>query len=347
MSNNRSSLRIMHVLLSRGFAGSERSTAESSNQQCIEHQVCVVIRKDHRRHGVSIRDHLDDRVKVIEVSAKILTRWQLKKAIDHFKPDVIHAHLRRSTRLVAKINPAAATVSTLHIEVNGPHFLKMDGLICNARWQIEKIPTAYQGQAFKANNSLQHHPTLPDSKLTELRASLGYRPEDILIGAVGRYHESKAWDILIPAFKQLQTSLPVKLGFFGSGHQEQKLKDLAQNDDRITFHSYRTDIKDIYQCFDLLVCPSRYEPLPRVMLEAMDAGVPVIASDIGGCKELIDDYGGDLFRVDDTEDLARVLLSRLQARPDRHYPDLSAHYVANANQAIVGFYRQLIAGKKG
>ena len=121
----------------------ERSTAESCNQQCQTHQVCLVIRKGQRKHGAGIVDHLDDRVRVIEISPRLFTRIQLGRAISDFQPDVIHCHLRRSTRLIAKLAPKAATVSTLHIEVNGPHFLEMDGLICNARWQTEAIPDSY------------------------------------------------------------------------------------------------------------------------------------------------------------------------------------------------------------
>src|SRR3546814_1332434 len=52
---------------------------------------------------------------------------------------------------------------------------------------------------------------------------------------------------------------------------------------------WRKDLKDVYQSLDLFVCPSRFEPLPRVMLEAYDAGVPVISSDAGGCPELVEE----------------------------------------------------------
>ena len=340
-------MKIMHVLLSRGFAGSERSTAESCNQQCLEHDVCLVIRRDHRRRGASIRDHLDARVQVIEVAPKLLTQWQLWRAVTRFDADVIHCHLRRSTRLVARIKPQAATVSTLHIEVNGPHFLHMDGLVCNAHWQLQQIPTEYQGQTFKANNSLVPHRRLDLQESSALRESLGMKVDDLLIGAIGRYHESKGWDVLIRAFQQLDKPANVKLVFFGSGSQEAKLKELAGDDAQIQFFPFRDDIKDIYQCLDLCVCPSRFDPLPRVILEAMDAGTPVIASDIGGCKELIEDYGGDLFEMDNVAALAHLLADRITTRPERHRPDLTAHYLANTNAAMTGFYRELVALKFG
>ncbi len=344
MADQKPPLRILHVLLSRGFAGSERSTAESCNAQCQNNEVGVIIRKKQHKRGAGIEEHLDAKVAKFKVNAHIVTQWQLAKAIEAFKPDVIHCHLRRATRLVAKVNPAAATVSTLHIEVNGPHFMQMDGLVCNARWQIEKTPSDYKGKLFKACNSLTPHKRLNEEEIQIIRTSLGIRADQILIGAVGRYHASKGWDTLINAFRQVK-SANARLLFFGSGSLEDELKTLSDKDKRIQFIGYRQDIKDLYQCFDLLMCPSRYEPLPRVMLEGMDAGVPIIASNVGGCQELVDDYGGQSFPVDDVDALAAMLATNLNELPARYRPDLSAHYVENANEAMMNFYRELIALK--
>ena len=339
---NSASLNIVHVILSRGFAGSERSTAESCNAQCEEHNVAVVIRNDHRKKGKSIVDHLDDRVTVYEVPSRFFTKYFLGKALKNIKPDVIHCHLRRSTRLVARLSTPAGKISTLHISVNGPHFMDMDGIICNARWQLDDMPEGYEGLVMKANNSLVPHRRLEDSEIEKLRADLGIQNGDILIGAVGRYNKSKAWDVLIKAFSSLSGHKNAKLLFFGAGSLEQELKSLAGNDERIRFVGFKDNIKDYYQVFDLLVCPSRFEPLPRVMLEAYDGGVPIIASDIGGCLELVEDYGGVAFKVDDVADLAAKLDHELKGNLARHRPDLSAHYVENANSRMVSFYREVV-----
>ena len=273
-------------------------------------------------------------------------RYQLAKILRELKPEVVHCHLRRSTRLMAKIKPEAAVVSTLHIGWNGPHFSQMDGIVCNARWQMEEAPTDYRGLLFKANNSLEPHNQLAAEETIRIRQSLGVAPDEMLFGAVGRYHESKAWDILIQAFKKLAPEKRVKLLFFGSGSLESDLKKMAADDNRIQFVGFRKDIKDLYQAFDIACCPSRFEPLPRVMLEAMDAGTPIVASDTGGCRELIEDYGGFMFPVDNIEALAALLNDVVTAKPVRHRPDLTQHYVWNANQAMVDFYQKVIAHKK-
>lgn len=340
-------LKITHIVLSKGFAGSERSTAESCNAQCINHDVSVIIRKKHRKNGKSIVDHLDPRVKIFTApSFSLLTFLKIKQLIKNINPDVIHCHLRRATRYVARINPPAATASTLHITVNGKHFLDMDGLICNARWHFNDIPSNYKGITFKANNSLTPHRRLEASEIQKLRESLGIQPDELLIGAVGRLHPSKAWDTLIHAFNKVITDKPVKLVFLGEGSQESELKSLAKDNANIIWAGFKNNVKDYYQCFDLLICPSRFEPLPRVMLEAYDAGTPIIASDIGGCLELVEDYGGETFKVDNIDDLRDKLTKAIENPPKKHRPDLSAHHIENASQAMLDFYYELIANKK-
>src|SRR3546814_4666818 len=90
---------------------------------------------------------------------------------------------------------------------------------------------------------------------------------------------------------------------------------------------WRKDLKDVYQSLDLFVCPSRFEPLPRVMLEAYDAGVPVISSDAGGCPELVEEHGGDLFPREDVPALIALLERHARERAPRRQVDLSAHHV--------------------
>ncbi|MDG1938438.1 MAG: glycosyltransferase [Pseudomonadales bacterium] len=335
-------LNICHVLLSRGFAGSERSTAESCNEQVKSHSVCLIVKKSNRKSGKSILDYLDSRVEIVEVASVIMTQYQIQKAIRRFRPDIVHCHLRRATRILSKIKTQAALVSTLHIGVNGKHFYNMDGLVCNARWQVESIAKEFKGIVFKANNSLSPHRRLTSDERTNLRKQFGFNDQQLLIGAVGRLHESKAWDTLIAAYKKLSNQRESVLTFFGSGGLEEKLKSQAGIASNIRFFGHQDNIKNIYQMFDLLVCPSRFEPLPRVMLEGYDAGVPIIASNAGGCGELIEDYGGDVFEVDNVDALVVLLQSFIDNPKASHRPDLSSHYIETANQAMLTFYQQCI-----
>lgn len=269
----------------------------------------------------------------------------LQKSITLINPDIIHCHLRRATRLVTKLKTKAATVSTLHIGVNSQHFYRLDGIICNARWQVESIAEHYQGLIHKANNSLTPHRRLSIDERLVLRKTFGFDEHDLLIGAVGRFSSSKAWDTLIQAYQDVIDKKQSKLIFFGSGSLEKQLKLSAKPEPKIHFFGFQDNIKDIYQVLDLLVCPSRFEPLPRVMLEGYDAGVPIIASDAGGCGELVEDYGGQSFEVDNVSELSKLLQEFIDQPfvPDR--PDLSSHYIESTNQAMLSFYHDCIDSK--
>jgi glycosyltransferase involved in cell wall biosynthesis len=340
-------VRILHVLFSNGFAGSERSTAESCNAQSARHEVMLAVQRSHRGHGnASVVDHVDPAVEVAVIPDRLFARAALARCIDRFRPDVIHCHLKRATRLVARIAPDAATVVTLHLRWDDPSYASMDGIVCNARWHLQAIPADYRGLPFKANNSLVPHRRLAADERLALRESLGIRAGDFLIGGAGRLTRQKGWDMLISAFTQADLPPSAKLVILGEGRAGTRLRRSARSDPRISLPGYRSDMKDVYQALDLFVCPSRFEPLPRVLLEAMDAGTPVIASDADGCRELIEDYGGDMFAIEDIAGLRRLIETHVRQRPPHRQVDLSAHHIEAAATALEQFYVRVIAHRQ-
>jgi glycosyltransferase involved in cell wall biosynthesis len=335
-------MRIAHMLLSRGFAGTERATAEMCNAQVGQHPVLLILRQDHRgAGGASIRDRLDPAVQVVEVS-----RWwphaAVRAALHSFAPRIIHAHLRRSTRLLARIRPDAATVATLHLTVNGPHFAAMDGLICIAAWQQRDIPAGYQGQVFFINESMIPARRLSPEEIGTRRAELHASSRDYLIGGVGRLAHSKGFDLLIEAFER--AALPAaRLAILGDGRERARLERLAQRAGaRVTLAGFRSDVKDYYQAFDLFVCPSRREPLGRVVLEALDAGTPVLATATDGPSELLHRHGGDLVAPGDADALAARLRHHYEARTPHHDHDLSAYHIDTVARQTLEAYQRLL-----
>jgi glycosyltransferase involved in cell wall biosynthesis len=335
-------MRIAHMLLSRGFAGTERATAEMCNAHGRDHAVLLIIRRDHRgAGGASIRDRLDPAVQVVEIGHW----WQraaVGAALAQFEPDVVHAHLRRSTRIVARIRPEAATIATLHLTVNGPHFAAMDGLICIAAWQQRDIPRDYRGQTFFINESIIPARRLNPAEIAARRAELGASEDEYLIGAVGRLAHSKGFDLLIEAFERV--ALPAaRLAILGDGRERRRLTRLAGP--KVSLMGFRGDVKDYYQAFDLFVSPSRREPLGRVVLEALDAGVPVLATATDGPAELLARYGGDLVPVDDIEALAARLRHHYGARTPHVRHDLSPYHLDNVARQTMQAYERLIQSR--
>jgi glycosyltransferase involved in cell wall biosynthesis len=307
-------LRLLHVILTRGFAGSERAAAETCNGLARHHDVALVVRRDHRNSaGASIRDYVDPCVRVLEVPPRWRTRAALRSAMDTWKPDVVHTHLRRSTRYVAQLESGVPHVATVHIDLNGPHYLSADALCCIAPWQVRAVlAAAYRGATYLVPNTLVPQPRLTVEHRARLRRQVGASPDSFLIGGVGRLTAGKGFDVLIDAFRESALA-GTRLVIVGDGHERAKLQRRATGLP-VTFTGFRNDAKDWFQAFDLFVSPSRREPFGRVIIEALDAGTRVIATDAHGPRDIADRHPVQLVPAGDVRALANAL-REVQAHP--------------------------------
>lgn len=333
-------LRVMQVILSRGFAGSERAAAEACAALSRGHEVALVVRSDHRNSaGVSVVDALEPGIAVFEVPPLWGTERRLAELIAEWRPDVIHTHLRRGTRYVARTRRDAVHVSTLHLHLNGRHYLRTDGLFCISEWQLPTVPATYRGQAFLVPNSLVPHPRLSPERIRALRAELGAGDDDYLIGGVGRLVARKGFDVLIRAFAAAR--LPnARLVIVGEGSERARLERLAG--ERVVFAGFRRDVKDLYQAFDLFVCPSTYEPFGRVIAEALDGAVPVVAADAEGPRDLARRCPIDLVPRGDVLALTDALQRHAAAGRVRVSTDLSEFSLERTAERMEDAYRTVI-----
>jgi len=132
----------------------------------------------------------------------------------------------------------------------------------------------------------------------------------VSIGYVGQLIARKRVSTLIEAFHRL--SLPnVRLCLIGEGPLRADLENLVSSlgeSGRVTFLGYRDDRIALLKGLDLFVLPSELEGIPRCLMEAMSAAVPVIASDIPGCRELVEPgVTGLLFAPGDATALCRQM----------------------------------------
>lgn len=153
-----------------------------------------------------------------------------------------------------------------------------------------------------------------------------------VIGAVGRFSEEKGHRILLEAMELLAPRLPgARLILVGYGALEGDLRSRAAApglQGRVTFAGER-DSAEMLGSFDLFVQPSLYESQGLAILEAMAAGVPVVASDVGGVRDAVSDgRTGVLVPAADPQRLAEALV-RLSGDPD-----LAARLSAEAGREV-------------
>ena len=149
-----------------------------------------------------------------------------------------------------------------------------------------------------------------------VRATLGIPADAKLLLALGRLHTNKAFDVLIRALPRLAG---VHALIAGEGPERAALEGLALREgvaDRLHMPGWLRDTAALLACADILVCPSRHEPLGNVVLEAFAARRPVVAAAAAGPKELIvPDEDGILVPIDDPSGLAAALAALLADPP--------------------------------
>jgi len=141
------------------------------------------------------------------------------------------------------------------------------------------------------HNSAEPKPRAAPELLHELRARLGVEDSDAVIVTIGRMSREKGHAELIEALHALPpTRRPWKLVLVGEGPERKRLESLvAQRGmaQRVVFAGYSTNIDEFYGIATLFVLPSHSEGSPNVILEAMAASVPIVATAVGGTPEIL------------------------------------------------------------
>lgn len=155
-------------------------------------------------------------------------------------------------------------------------------------------------------------------------------------GAYGRFCKQKGFDTLIKAMQQSSTS-NIQLYVGGYGEDESLLKTLASRQSNIKFWGSFSDVQGFLSACDAIVVPSRWEPRGLVCSEAKAAGKPIIASNIDGLTEQVDNCG-ILITPDDPNQLAVAMNTIAAASPTQ-----LATWGRNARIAVEHAWRQHLA----
>lgn len=322
-------LRIAHILAPGRFGGLERVVEMLSREQAeAGHEVHAILTV-----GPTAADHplaaelaqLGVRVTVVTLPPRsyLTEQRELRRLLEGISPDVIHTHGYRPDVLVRRVarRLGIAMVSTAHGFTGGSwknrffewlqiqSWRRIDGVVAvsrtlAARLESVGVPPArlhVVPNAWRAGEAL-----LPRA---EARAALQLPPDVIVIGWVGRLSWEKAADVMIHALPHLSRA-GVVLAIVGTGRERAALESLASElnvSHRIYWIGELRGAARYFSAFDCFALSSRTEGTPIALFEAIAAGVPVVATAVGGVPDVIGAEEGRLVAPQDPEALARAI----------------------------------------
>lgn len=175
--------------------------------------------------------------------------------------------------------------------------------------QLSELVEHPKDTVFLSHNGIEIGPFLDNQD----KASLDVENGATVITCVAEMHPRKGHKYLIEAFNRLQKNMPsLHLVLVGTGPIEQELKAKYGANAHIHFLGWRKDIPQILRASDLFVLPSLREAFGLSILEAMACNVPVIATETGGAKDIIENgKSGLLVPPGDSESLLKAIKTLL------------------------------------
>lgn len=286
-------MRIILVTNGLRFGGAERIVeALAIDFSRLGDDVAVVATTRDGPIGDIIRDH-GIPVHLLNIASSLDLRpvYRLARIARQFRADVIHSHLAVSDIVTSMARPmlgGTRLVTTIHnpgIELDR-FKTKLWRASLHSFHRVLSVSQRVQESLSSRLNPQVVHPSLIRMKdgfppREEVRSRLGIKPEDKVIMAVGRLTPIKGFDVLKEA-ANLVGDKNVRFLLVGEGGERQRLEG-----GRLELLGARDDAAELMLAADIVVAPSRSEGLPQVLLEAMAAGRPVVATHVGGTPEVV------------------------------------------------------------
>ncbi len=155
--------------------------------------------------------------------------------------------------------------------------------------------------------------------ISKKKEEIGLNQHDLVIGIVARLVPVKNHMCLLKAFSLLRKRLEnIKLVIVGDGELRGDLERYVRDNElskEVFFLGSRRDIPELLKIFDLFVLPSHSEGLSITLIEAMASGIPIVATDVGGNREVIgNNEAGILIPPDSVESLFKAMMVILTHR---------------------------------
>ncbi len=333
-------LRIFHVIAQLRF-GAGRVVADAAVEQARRgHRVTVCVSEDadahwctHRglieelaREGVEVRvvgDFFHRRTGSIRAAGEALARERAGVS----EPVVVHAHTAMAAAAGHRARPDALVATCHGWGENRPDEMNLQDSLAYQLCDAVLTYSRHWAERLTADLGLSHPLLIPMGldfrRFPPLPVRPGARPRPLRILTVCELTRRKGVDLLLEAMPEIWRRHPqAELHVMGSGDAEEALKVRAAQLDpalkRIVFCGAVQDPYSRMAAFDLFVLASRSDNLPVVLLEAMLAGLPILATKVGGVPDLVVAAGcGAVVPPESARALARGALTLTGEHPSR------------------------------
>jgi glycosyltransferase involved in cell wall biosynthesis len=308
---------------------------------------------------------------------RLLTRGQRAMALDWSGSRYQIHHVLGFAGLLWKARPdlvcqhsGGRTIRRLAVMSGARVVLHVHGYVSESRGIYPSVFSGTDADAIIANSRATAEQIRATGRVyviypgAEASGARPYRPAGeavgaFVLGAASRLAAVKGLDVLVEAVARVLGEFPgMRLEIAGSGPERRSLEAAARNagiQDRVAFLGWCEDLAPLLATWDLFVQPSRAEGFGLAALDAMAAGVPVIASAVGGLVELIEDgRSGWLVPADDAKALAAKIADALRNPWRRHAVGeagrrrvSSGFRTGNMVDATLAVYAGLLAGGAG
>lgn len=310
-------MNILHVITHGGWAGSESIAAGIANEQAIRgHEVSVILRRHEAFKTKDILKKFHASINVFWVEQKethpnnqintlLKNDFFVKKLSE---VDIFHAHLPYGCLLGKLLRERFITkykiCVSMHVRYH-PLYYFADKLFTVAKWQTQEVPKDFTGEVFVIENFLCNKENNNEKRLKLFKRKFHISDNYKYIIYIGRLDLVKGADVLIRAFNKAKLE-NYKLIVIGDGSEARSLHSMAS--ENVVFTGKILDASFALEVADICVAPSRFESFGLVLLEAVNAGKRIIATDIPSFKEILgsDDY---LFENENINSLSQKLIS--------------------------------------
>ena len=336
-------MNILQVINKFEVGGAERLLSAFLPIMAKEHNVEVLILQDADSHFVRILQDAGITVHCLHLRNQYspFTIWKVRSFLkQHQQYDVIHVHLFPSMYWVplAAIGLNKKLVWTEHSTMNRRWnmpwlrpiekriYSLYNKIICISPATLEAI----KGWTESEQNDSRYCVIENGVDTSKFRRVVVEKPYPHCLIQVSRFEEAKDQDTVIRAMTLLDDDVHVV--FVGTGSRLEQCQELSRSlgiQDRVHFLGVRDDIRDLLSGADIAVVSSHWEGFGLVAVEAMANGLPVIASDVEGLKQVVEG-AGLLFSVGDEKALAEHVRSLLSNR--ELYDELSTKSLERADR---------------